>query len=75
MAESLAEQKKESKRLRLEEIDANADKIVQGKLNPRGKKKKKNLKRKRDDDDDGDGLIVDEDKDAGVESSTMFCEK
>ena len=51
--QSLAEQIEESKRLRLEEIESNADKIVEGKLRTKGKKiKKKNLKRKRESEQD-----------------------
>jgi len=59
MDQSLAEQIEESKRIRLEEIDSRADKIVEGKLRVRGKKsKKKNLKRKRN----GDQDVVKEDE-------------
>ena len=59
MNQSLAEQIEESKRIRLEEIDSRADKIVEGKLRVKGKKsKKKNLKRKRN----GDQDVVKEDE-------------
>ena len=59
MKQSLSEQIDESKRLRLEEIDANADKIVAGKLKTKGKKiKKKYLKRKRD----GEPVVLSEEE-------------
>jgi len=64
MDQSLAEQIKESKRLRLEEIDSNADKIVEGKLRTKSKKiKKKNLKRKRD---SGPESVVEEVKESSA---------
>ena len=51
--QSLAEQKAESKRVRLEEIEANADKIVDGKIKTeRGKKSKKTKKRKKNDEEE-----------------------